>query len=171
MLGHHEPFPAVVMNRHWDVLMTNEGARRFFAFLRNGPPADGAVNVLRMMFSPHGLRPFVANWKATAETLIKRVHREAVGGVLDEETSNLLDEILHYPGIPPGWRTRSFLAPQLPVIPVEFVKGGMTFSFFSAVTTLGTPQDVLLQEIRIESFFPLDDSTRRNVDELGGSSD
>src|SRR5262249_52398614 len=88
-----------------------------------------------------------------------RVHREAVGGVPDPRTAALLDEVLALPGIPAAWRTPDFASTPLPLIPVEFRKQGVRVSYFSLVTTVGTPQDVTLQEIRIESFFPSDDAT------------
>ena len=103
------------------------------------------------MFGP--LRPSVANWEATGEALVQRVHREAIGGVPDLETTRLLDELLALPGIPEGWHTPDFAATPLPVLPVEFAKDGLELSYFSMVTTVGTPQDVTLQELRLESFL------------------
>jgi hypothetical protein len=90
---------------------------------------------------------------------VARVHREAVGGIPDPRTVALLDEVLAEPGIPPAWRTPDFAATASPVLPVRFDKDGVAVSYFSLVTTVGTPQDVTLQEIRIESFFPADDAT------------
>jgi transcriptional regulator with XRE-family HTH domain len=171
ILRQQEPFPAVVMNRYWDILTMNAAASRFFGFLLGSTATAEPANVVRLMFSAHGLRPFVANWEAAAEALIHRVHREAVGGIPDEEMSRLLSEVLAYPDVPVRWRKPSLEAPLLPVVPVSFTKEGKTFHFFSAVTTLGTPQDVTLQEIRIESFFPLDDLTRRNAEELADCLD
>jgi transcriptional regulator with XRE-family HTH domain len=134
ILNQQEPYPAVVMNRHWDIVRANRAASRFFALLLDGrtPPA-GTSNVLRLMFHPEGLRPAVENWEAVAQALIHRVHREAVGGALDDAV--------------------------VPVVPVTFRHGDRTFRFFSAVTVLGTPQDVTVQELRIECFFPLDRDT------------
>jgi transcriptional regulator with XRE-family HTH domain len=168
ILEQQEPYPAVVMNRHWDLLRTNRAAARFFAFLLAGSGWDGPANVVRLMLSPDGLRPFVTNWEATAEALIRRVHREAVGGILDPATARLLEEVLAFPGVPARWRQPSPGGPlPPPILPVAFEKEGRSFRFFSALTTLGTPQDVLLQEIRIESFFPLDAATREQAVELG----
>lgn len=166
MLHQQEPFPAVVMDRHWDVVMTNDAAASFFAFLLGDSAGSGPANILRMMFDPAGLRPFVRNWEAAAEALVRRVHRETVGGILDEVTKMLLDELLSYEGVPAQWRSPGLEKPQIPVIPVTFEKDGKAFSYFSTVTTVGTPQDVLLQELRIESFFPFDDATRRHAQEL-----
>ena len=115
------------------------------------------------MFDPAGLRPFVSNWETVAEALVRRVHREAVGGVKDEATATLLADVLAYPGVPERWSRPDPDAPLVPIIPVSFSKHGRAFTFFSAVTTLGTPQDVTLQELRIECFFPMNAETEQNV--------
>jgi transcriptional regulator with XRE-family HTH domain len=159
ILRQQEPFPAVVMNRHWDVRQSNEAARRFFGFLLGERVQDGPANIVRMMFHPDGLRPFVSNWEAVAETLFHRVRREAIGGVTDLATVELLNEVLSYEGVPKRLRLPDRNTPALPVIPVRFSKDGQDFNFFSTVTTLGTPQDVTLQETRIECFFPADSET------------
>lgn len=161
MLRQHEPFPAVVLNRRWDIVSANEGAQRFFALLLGTQRAREPANVLRMIFDPGALRPFVANWNEVAESLIRRVAREAIGGVVDAAAAAVLAEVLAYPDVPRGLREPKLGLATLPVIPVRFCKDGDTFSFFSAVTTLGTPQDVTLQELRIECFFPADEDTER----------
>jgi transcriptional regulator with XRE-family HTH domain len=157
ILAAHEPYPAVVMDRHWNVVDANAAAGRFFAWLL-GSRAEPA-NVIRLMFAPDGLRPHVTNWEATAEALIQRLHREAVGGVPDAETIALRDAALAQPGVPAAWRLPDPSHAPPPVVPVAFAKDGLALSYFSTVTTLGTPQDALLQEIRIESFFPADEVT------------
>jgi hypothetical protein len=119
------------------------------------------------MFHPDGLRPCVTNWEAVAASLVQRLHREAVGGVLDDSARKLLPEILDYPGISTNWRTLDPDAALLPVVPVSFQLGPQRFAFFSAVTVLGTPQDITLQELRIESFFPADTETETATRRLG----
>jgi transcriptional regulator with XRE-family HTH domain len=162
ILRQQEPFPAVVLNRRWDIVRANDAAQRFFAHLLGAQRASQPANVLRMIFDPAALRPLVENWEAVAETLIQRVQREAVGGVLDAECAQLLAEVLAYPGVPARLRQPKLGPASLPIIPVRFCKQGETFAFFSTVTTLGTPQDVTLQELRIECFFPADaDSEQR----------
>jgi transcriptional regulator with XRE-family HTH domain len=159
ILRQQEPFPAVVMNRHWDIVATNVAASRFFGMLLGERTPGGGRNVLRLMFDPNGLRPAVENWDAVAHSLVRRVHREAIGGTLDDTGRALLSEILGYPGVPGRWRTPELGPPTVPVLPVSFRHGEQTFHYFSAVTVLGTPQDVTLQELRIECFFPLDSAT------------
>jgi transcriptional regulator with XRE-family HTH domain len=165
ILGQQEPYPALVMDRSWDIRHTNGAARRFFAFLHNGHDGEppGPPNVLRRMFHPDGVRPHVTNWPEVAEALVARVRREALGGVTDERAQRILDEVLHYPGVPATLRTLDATRPSLPIVPIRYTRDGLRFGFFSTVTTLGTPQDVTLQELRIECFHPMDDETRENV--------
>ena len=160
MLAHHEPFPAVVMDRHWNVMMANDPAAAMFASLLDGEAAGDPPNVVRLMFGP--LRARVANWEQTGEALIQRVHREAVGGIPDPETVRLLEDVLALPGVPARWRTPDFSSGTLPVLPVEFERADVRVSYFSMVTTVGTPQDITLQEIRVEAFFPADERTREH---------
>jgi transcriptional regulator with XRE-family HTH domain len=160
ILGHH-PFPAVVKDRHWNLVTANEPAGALFGWLL-GERASEPANVVRLMFDPHGLRPHVANWDEVAEMLIQRVHREAVGGASDPDTQDLLDEALAQPGVPEAWRTPDFVLAPTPMLPIVFSKDGLTVSYFSMVTTLGTPLDITAQELRIESFYPADDATERH---------
>jgi transcriptional regulator with XRE-family HTH domain len=159
LLRQHEPYPTVVLNRHWDIVETNAAAARFFALLFDGRTPQGAGNVLRLMFHPDGLRPCVENWDAVARALVLRVHREALGGALDEAGRALLAEVLDYPGVPAALRRADLEAPLVPVVPVDFRHRDRVFRFFSAVTVLGTPQDVTVQELRLETFFPFDAET------------
>lgn len=163
ILRQQEPFPAVVMNRHWDLVQANEAARLFFSLLLGDRASGEPANVVRLMFDPNGLRPCVDNWEVVAETLVQRVHREAVGGVPDAATERLLAEVLAYPNVPKRLRRMDRASPALPVIPICFRKGDHVFNYFSAITTLGTPQDVTLQELRIECFFPADPQTEERA--------
>jgi transcriptional regulator with XRE-family HTH domain len=170
ILRQQEPFPAVVMNRCWDILHTNRAAAHFFGILLGDRLSAAPTNVLRLMFHPDWLRPRVANWNAVAESLVRRVYREALGGTPDETTRQLLTEILGYPGVPPAVRQVDARAPLFPVVPVHFTQDGRPFNYFSTVTTLGTPQDITAQEIRIECFFPADPETERAAHLLRGPS-
>jgi transcriptional regulator with XRE-family HTH domain len=159
ILRQQEPYPAVVMDRHWNILSSNTAADRFFGQLL-AVPGSLPANIVRLMFDPAGLRPYVANWESVAEALVQRVHREALGGVPDEITERLLKEVLAYPGVPRSWGAPDLLAPApRPCLALQFRKGALAMDFFSSVTTLGTPLDITLQEIRIECFFPANENT------------
>ena len=157
MLRQHEPYPALVLDRHWNVLMTNEAAPRLFGRMVDLSRYPKPRNLLRLMFDPNGLRPFVANWDAVAASLFQRIHREAVGGVLDDATRALIDELLAFPGVTLDWRVAE-LSSTSPVVPIRFVEDGRTTSWFSMVSTVGTPQAVSAQELRVECMFPADET-------------
>jgi len=161
MLRQHDPFPAVVMDRYWNVLIANESAPRFFSGFVDMASRPKPRNLLHLMFDPAGMRPFIANWDQVASSLIERVHREAVGRVVDEKCQDLVAALLAYPGAKPEWRTprSASAASELPVIPMDFIKDGATLSYFSMLTTVATPQTVVAQELRIESLFPMDEAT------------
>ena len=173
MLAQQEPFPALVVDRHWNLLMQNEGAGRIFAlFLDREAIAQipGPPNVVRLTFHPQGLRRYIVNWEALAGPLIQQIHREAVGGVPDEGTRRLLDEVLSYPGVPVRWRTPDAKAQSAPFLAMVLRKGDLTLRFFSTIATLGTPQDITLQELRVECFFPGDEATEEFARHLAGSA-
>lgn len=160
ILEHQEPYPAVVLNRYWDVLDANGAARDFLGFMAGDDPPPAPLNVIRQMLRPDGLRRHVTNWERVAETLVQRVHREALGGVADERTRALLAEVTSYPGVPARWRVFDPNVPLTPLVPICFARGDVSASYFSTVTTIGTAQDVTLQELRVECFFPADAATR-----------
>lgn len=158
MLRQHEPFPAIVMDRYWNVLMTNDAAPQLFSCFIDMSARPHPRNLLHLMFDPDGMRPFVANWPETARGLLARVHREALGHVIDERTKALLAELSRYPGVKPEWRAPS-PDDAMPMIPISLVKAGVTLDYFSMITTVGTPQTVSAEELRLESMFPANDAT------------
>lgn len=159
ILTKQEPYPAVVMDRGWNLLTANRAAERFFGRLIDLASVHPPWNVLRLMFDPHGLRPYVVNWESTARALVGRARREALCGVVDSELEVLLAELVELGGpLRPSCEPET-PGSELPVLPVEFEKSGLRERYFSTITTLGTPQDVTLQELRIECFFPADDAT------------
>jgi transcriptional regulator with XRE-family HTH domain len=161
ILRQQEPYPALVLDRHWNVLEVNEGSARFQArFLDARAVADlGPPNAMRLMFHPRALRPHILNWEPTAASLVQWLHRDVVSGFGGDEARALLEELLAYPGVPRQWRTLDVEASTAPFLPIEFEKDGLTLRYFTTLTSLGTPHDITLQELRIESFFPADEAT------------
>lgn len=152
MLEQHEPHPALVLDRHWNVIRTNQAAPRFFGSFINLEARSTPRNLLELMFDPAGMRPFVEEWEKVAAGLLQRVRREALGQVVDVGLAELLERLRKYPDVvglkPP-------LAPQSPVLPITFRRGGERFSYFSLITTVGTPQCITAQELRVECMFPV----------------
>ena len=183
ILHQHEPFPALVMDRYWNVLMANDSAPRFFNCFIDMSRRKGPRNMLHLMFDPDGMRPFVEHWDEVASSLIHRLRTEATGRVIDEKSKELIAALLAYPEVKPGPNPGATLgrdktrqnhrgpedegnsatgtAPTLPMIPISFRKSETVLNYFSLVTTVGTPQTVAAQELRIESMFPADEETEQ----------
>ena len=132
-------------------MRTNEAAPRFFGSFVDLDKRPKPRNLLDLMFDPAGMRPFVEEWERVASGLLQRVRREAVGQVLDAELQKLLNRLREYPGVaglkPP-------LAPQSPVLAITFRRDNRRFSYFSLITTAGSPQCITAQELRVECMFP-----------------
>ena len=158
MLRQHEPYPALVMDRHWNVLMTNEAAPKFFGQFIDLGKFPRPRNLLRLMFDPKGLRPFVANWEVVAASLFQRIHREAAGGVLDQTMRALVEELSAMPDVDPDWRSAE-VSGVSPVVAITFSMERHASSWFSIVSTVGAPRTVSAQELRVECMFPADDAT------------
>jgi transcription regulator MmyB-like protein len=105
------------------------------------------------------MRPLIANWEEVAGDMIRRMHQEVAWVPSDEKLKALLAEVLAYPGIPPHWQTRELEVTTTPLLTVIFRKADLGFRFFSMWTTFGTPQDIALEELRIECSFPADAAT------------
>lgn len=157
ILEHQNPYPAFVMNRYWDVQMTNGALLGIFAALKPGGPRHS--NILRQVFDPQDMRPFVGNWEEVAGDLIRHLHNEIHASPSDLRLRDLLDEVLSYPDVPSEWRMRQPSMGPLPLLTTVFRAGELELRFFSTLTTFGTTHDVTLDELRIECMFPADDAT------------
>ena len=149
-----------MVDRCWNLLTANNGAVKLVeAFADPDAASEWGGNAMRLMFHPRGFRPYIVNWEAMAAALIQWLHRDVLSGFGGAESRVVLDELLSYPGVPHRWRTLDLDASTAPFLAIDFLKADLHLRFFSTLTTLGTPHDITLQELRIESFFPADDAT------------
>src|SRR5262249_8466538 len=117
MLRQQEPFPAIVMDRHWHVLMTNDATTRLVNCFIDMTARRAQRHRWHLVFDPAGMRPFIANWAQTARGRLGRAYREALGHVIDKRTKALLAELSQYPGVKPEWRAPS-PGDAMPMIPL-----------------------------------------------------
>ncbi|MEM6990887.1 MAG: helix-turn-helix transcriptional regulator [Myxococcota bacterium] len=172
MLKQANPYAAVVLDGAWDILMSNAAAQTFTAKFVRDPAAllgAGKPNMLRLLFHPAGARDAVVNWSEVAQSVIGRVHRELHHRADDPRLASLLDEVLAYPGVPRDFRRFDLADHPALLIPIHFRHGDIELQTFSTITTLGSAQDVTLQEICIESFFPADDASDAALHALAGA--
>ena len=159
LIRQQEPFPGIVIDRYWNALSMNAGTKRFLAFF---PGCDSVKprNVIRLVFHPKGLRRFIENWDRVAARLIQRVHREVTANPSDQTMKGFLEELLSYPDVPSRWRSLDLDDIPSPFLTINYKWNNSTLRLFSTLTTFASAQDVALQELRIESFFPADETTR-----------
>ena len=165
MLKQQSPYPALVVDRLWNLVMFNEPAARLLRFFLGMPehapiPRDGSINVLRATLDPNGLRPALVNWQHVCADLLHWVQREAMGDGPGSEAAQLLDELTALPGIAEAAAQPNLERLALPFLPITLRKDGVELNLFTAITTLGTPHDVTVHELRLETFFPADEASR-----------
>lgn len=159
MLVQQDPYPAVVVDRQWNLLRANAGAQRLIAFFVGPLPADAEVNLADALVAPDILRPYLVNWPDVVRHFVQTVDRDATFDGL-AATNALLERLLAYDGVR-GVVAQSSLshAEHTPVLAMHFQKDETSLQLFTTIATLGTPQNVTLQELRIECFFPMDEVT------------
>jgi transcriptional regulator with XRE-family HTH domain len=168
ILDKQDPYPAIVMNRHWDLLMANRSTTRIFRWLLEGPPAQS--NIMKTFFDPRGVRPFVVNWEECAGDLIRHLHNDLAAAPSDARLSQLMRDVLAYPDVPQRWARRQLPAPVPSLSTITYRKGDVDLTFFWTISTFGTPHDVSLEELRIECSFAADEATDRFCNELAASA-
>lgn len=164
MLRQQEPYPALILDRYWNVVETNEAAPRFFEKFVDLQSIPRPRNLLHLVFDPNGLRPFLIDFSEAARALLWRVRREAIGGIIDYEIRKLLDDIAGY-GVVPAEAIPEESA-ETSVVPLKFRVGQKIISMFSLVTTVGAPSTIAAEEMRLECMFPSDDASEAAYCEL-----
>ncbi len=157
MLSNNEPHPALLIDRYWNVLRTNASAPAFFGSMIDLAAFPKPRNLLELTFDPAGLRAHIEDWETVAAGLLQRVRREALGLVIDDRLQALLNKLKRYPGAEKLLVSTSL---DSPILPITFRRGAERISYFSLVTTIGTPQTVTAQELRLECMFPIDPPAR-----------
>ena len=156
VLAGHEPYPAVVVNRWWELVDANQGIALFTQHVKPDllePP----VNVLRLSLHPDGMAPRIANLPEWRAHLLTRLHRQAET-TGDTRLTELHDELTAYPG---GESEKPPQATDV-VVPLRYRSGqgdDNELSFLSITAMVGTPMDVTVEELAIESFYPADERT------------
>jgi transcriptional regulator with XRE-family HTH domain len=165
ILAGHEPYPAIAFDRRWNLVAGN---RAVPLLLEGVDPAllEAPVNVLRLALHPKGLAARTANLAEWRAHLLDRLRRE-VGQTADADLSDLLDELKTYPAPPAADRRPQDYGGV--AVPLQLMRGdGSVLSFFSTTTVFGTPVDITLAELTLETFLPADAATAEAMRRLLG---
>lgn len=164
MLDGVDPYPALAIDRHWNVRELNEGATRLFgSVIGRAAPIDDPLNLMRLVFHPDGVQSRIVNWHEVAPVLLERVEREALLSPTDEGFAALRDEIQGYPGVTDIPRRSVTEGPTAFSIDLVIDTDRGVLRFFTTMATVGAPTDVTAQELSIEFYFPADDATEALV--------
>lgn len=159
VLKGHEPYPAIAVDRHWTLVAHNAAVPRLIA---SADPSllQSPVNVLRLSLHPKGLAPRIANLAEWRAHLLARL-RQQIDVTADSELTRLMDELAAYPAPGSARSPRANVNDEYGgvVVPLRFTTQAGTLALFSTTTIFGTPVDITLSELAIESFFPADSAT------------
>lgn len=160
ILKHHEPYPAFVLDRYWNIQQQNNAADRMFDMVGGAEQLWQAVgdtgerNIALLTVHPQGFKQFVLNWDDVAIQFAQRLQKEALDSC-DEKIMRRLGQLSAY--LPHS--DAPTLEPLLPMIPIDLNVNGLQLSLCSVISTFGTAQDITADELRVETFYPADEHT------------
>ena len=163
----HKPYPAFALNRHWEVVSSNSALPQLYEGV--APHLlERPVNVMRLSLHPQGLAPRIVNLTEWRAHLLHRL-RQQIDLTADPVLVDLLQEISAYP---PGPRSanKHTIEPNHVIVPFRIETSGGTLSFFSTTMIFGTPVDITLAELAVESFFPADEATVAAVQKMAATN-
>ena len=162
MLGHHQPFPAVVVDRFWNVKLKNPAADLLLNLAGDlndvlaATGSAGEINLALLTLHPQGLRPFISNWELAAPAFVRRLRGEALASG-DPEVQDRFAAYIELAGLEEG--ELPITESLLPILPLQARVGDLELSLFTIVSTIGTAQDITADELRLEAFYPADETT------------
>ncbi len=167
--AHHEPYPLIVVDRLYRIRDLNGGAWRLLTKLLgfdggNHPPdpatiAELDLNLALLTFDPNGASRLILNFDEVGRQLLWRIQREVLADPQDGELSELLDQLLAMPTIEPDWRQVDLTANSDPALVVHLQGPGVELRFLTTVTGFQAPQNVIVDQLRIETWLPYDEAT------------
>ena len=169
ILKQHEPYSAFACDRYWNLVMANAAYVEFLNYTVGTRAAALSpyvvlpapqLNVLHLIFEPGPLRHVIVNWEEVAQALLEQLQR-AASWTHDPLMHALIAALLACPGVPQAWRVPRLDARRRLLLPCELTGVGAAHNarMFSTVTTLSAPQDITLQDLHIEAFYPADAAT------------
>ncbi len=159
LLEHAEPYPVLVLNRWYDLARANDGGRRLLGLAGVDLSTDPKLNVLTLIFDP-ALRPAFVNWDDVAGQILRRMQRLVLRDPSDTRLAELLAELVSSSGLTGDWRVPDLSGRIDPTVSVEIVINGVRLRLLTTITVFDAPNNAALEELLIENYLPLDQTTR-----------
>lgn len=158
ILDNHEPYPALVMDGNWNLLMQNQTQEKLIKLVMGPGRTLPTQNVLEAVFLEDGFKPHITNWDEVASHLLRRLKKQVLA--FDHpELKDLYKRLLDL-SPPENWQQPSDDLSDGPMITIDFELEGVKLSMFTTLTQFGTALDTGMEELLIESYFPADDKCR-----------
>ena len=170
LLEAHEPNPALVQDRLWQIVLWNRSQEIMFRDLISdtGSPAD--LNVLDLVFKPGLMRERIVNWEVVAGAVLRRLHRQMTRVGPDDTLRESWRRVMASPGVADLNRSLRFDDPPPILIPMRLHEDdGQVSSWFSTLAVFGATGEITLEELILESFFPADYATRQLIAAVAAS--
>ena len=168
ILAHHEPYPAFVLDKNWCIKMQNSAVDKLFSLI---DPSElmwqnigdtGEKNLALLTIHKHGLRPYIRNWDEVIEPFYQRLRRESFDQA-DAESIRRFEVLQSHISISNNDQQTS---PLLPVLPLELSVDGIVLRLCSVISAFGTAQDITANELKIETFYPADHTSKQILESL-----
>lgn len=167
MMAQQEPFPLTVLDGAFTIVRSNRAASAVFgAFVAEPESMPEKPDMFSLVFDPRLLRSSVLDWETLARTMLGRLQRELLQRGRDARLEALLARTLALPDVPAAFQHADFSQQPEPTQTVRLTRGEHSVSFLIAVTAFASQSQVTLEELRVESCFPLDEATRRTCQRL-----
>jgi len=168
MLEKHNPYPALVIDGNWNILMMNSTQQHMAFLLLSQGNVSGSRNLLELMFDPQAFRPSISNWDEVAAHLLRRLRKQMLA-YSKPGHSELYEKLLAM-NPPSNWQQPETTQSEAPMLSLEISFAGNTLGLFSTLSQFGTALDVGVEELLIESYFPADQATHEFFVSLENSS-
>lgn len=166
ILKGHEPYPALAIDRHWTLLAANGAVTRLLGLVTHAELLRPPVNVLRLSLHPDGLAPFIVNFREWRGHLLARLGQQ-VRATADGTLGALLSELSAYPYAEAAAKAHRETDHEAGIaVPMQLRLGETVLSLISTTTVFGTPVDITLSELALETFFPADAATAETLHAL-----
>ncbi|MDP6095902.1 MAG: helix-turn-helix transcriptional regulator [Gammaproteobacteria bacterium] len=163
-LENHNPYPAIVVDGVWNLLMANQSQQLLSARIVGRRPDSSPINLMEAVFREDLFRPHIGNWDKIASQLLRRLRKQVVA-YNKAEHETLYRHLLEL-SPPENWQQPESPDWDGPMLTVDFIMGDLTLSLFSTLSQFGTALDVGMEGLLIESYFPADESTREFFETL-----
>ncbi len=167
MLVQHEPFPLIIFDSSYEVVRHNRAAASLLSrFIAEPQVVSLPLNVFDLLFDPRLSRPFIEDWERLAQLMLMRLQRELLQCPNHPRLPALLERVLGFPEVPAGWQQPDFALGAEAVSCFSLQRDDLRLTFLTTITAFAAPQNVTLEELRIESYFPADSQTELLCREL-----